>query len=393
MFLRLEGQSGMKIVRTFGFWVFAVGLCLVGCGPLRGASLGSDARIVAYNEANSLVIHSLVDRRADRRIPIKEAGPPSCSPDGKWIVVPAPKSTLLLDRDGSAVGILPRVDPPIAWNPNSSEFVGCRNRSAVVVHIASRKIVRSYPLPIKPLEAIWLGEGRSMAFCSSDTLATVEDGRVHSLNIHAKEIHLAVNEKERRLIWVAIGPNLDFPDLEDETGQSHLQVQIMPFPYSPEKATSLPLNPLFVNWARYDLTSGTEIFTEAYLNSGLVNERNLVFSWVPSISPDGNFVVQVQIFDHSPKGELFKLITVERQLSQTTNSTERTDLQRSASDLSKRVVLTIHWSILHLGSKPLKREIVHTSRDFDRPLIAWSSDSRHIAFVMKNGSFVRDVGQ
>jgi hypothetical protein len=109
---------------------------------------------------------------------------------------------------------------------------------------------------------------------------------------------------------------------------------------------------------------------------------------LPSISPDGKWLIQVQVFDRSSNQELRSLIRLERQVVMAKSKEEQSSLQYSANELAKSVSLYAHWSIVHLGGAQPSREVFHASHDFNRPLITWSADSRQIAFVLKDRSFV-----
>ena len=365
----------MDRIHTLGLVAMATCLCLVGCGPTRGASLSPDAQVIAYNNNDTVVIHSFVDRRADRRIQIREAEAPSYSPDGNWLVVPAEKKTFLMNRDGEQVGLLPKISPPIAWNPDSSEFVGRRGSTAVVVHIRSRSVVRTYDLPIEPTSAVWMGPGRNMAFCSDDALATVVGGRVFHKKLRAANVSLGFDTQQGRLKWVETAA---LPSLKNLLSKLKLPT----------------VDPVTVNSCTPELTD-VRVLRDSVGSEVIPNAKpNLAFVTVESVSPNGRYVALSLIFDESPHGILHRyryLHLLQEDGVLVGHAQEQERIKREIKDLEMRLRFRIEFVVKDVDANSSPFKVIFDSKVepaiilFKWPVLAWAQDSSCVAIVSATG--------
>jgi hypothetical protein len=224
-----------------------------------------------------------------------------------------------------------------------------------------------------------------MAFSSTDSVATVIDGHVHTTKLKTEAIHLAYNAHQDRLVLLEIGPIRRLLN-NDLAPSIDIGSVIVDNPIPPIDGNAS------VNTADLKLTRVTELYSGAYMASSPSQIPGLAFSWIQSISPDGKHLVQVRGYDRSPYNLLKRVLLTEQQAQGAHRRSERDNLEIEATRLAKGLKFWLEWSILTPGDGPLKSVVVHASYEEDHPMIAWSSDSRKVAFVMKNRTFTKNLG-
>jgi len=272
--------------------VFVVG-GLAGCKPQMQADLSPDGRTVALTDDRGLVLRDVAGKQPDTLIRLDEARSPQFSPDGKWIVIEHSEFAVLVERVSGKLVKLPLISPPFAWKPDSSELVGVRDNTALVVHIPSRTVVRSYKLLEKPQFAVWLGDGRDMAFSSIHKLMSIHDGALSSRTTDRFISVLGVDRSRRKVVWAE---SLGQPVNPFMVNLDSVRRRTIGFPRSEflikESALSFKEEPTQIG--------------KATLADSLGSKGRLSVPASISISPDGSHLAFLGIVDSSEPGLMEK---------------------------------------------------------------------------------------
>ena len=173
---------------------------VAGCKPSIEADLSPNGRTAAITRDRGLLFRDTSGQASDRLVSLKGPESPVYSPDGKWVVVASGKKTYLVEESTGYLSLIPSISPPYAWKPDSSELCGTRANQAVVVHVASKEVCRTYALPENPEHAIWLGTQRDLAFTRGHRLHVVTNGKVQSLNVDGSITSIAQKEKSQTIV-------------------------------------------------------------------------------------------------------------------------------------------------------------------------------------------------
>ncbi len=336
-----------------------VGLC--GCKPPMEADISPDGNSTVIADSRGVVIHDVQNREPDRVFPIKNAQSPRFSPDGKWIALWQSNKTTLLDaRSGSQI-TLPRIDPPFLWSPDNSEVVGIRGKTAVVVHVRSRSVVRKYSLPDVPNHGVWLGHDRDLVFSCPRMLVSVIDGKVSIHRTDQLIETVGINSNNHRVVWV------EASNTKEPKGMNNFDVSVK------EIDTSM---------------QGTETLVLKSTSDRLLGEPGrLCMPTTLSISPDGRQLAILGITDVSRPGLVDELMALEAKNQN--SSHPKTSRQKELESQLRLASMCQTTRLDGLDIRPI--QIVSSEGFAFFWSVSWTSNGQQIAVGLNDKVFVKSI--
>ncbi len=349
---------------NLGPWVLVSLICVAaGCGPTPDADLSPDGKLVAFTNADGLILHETSGKHPDMVVHLKDTNTPKFSPDSRWIAMEQRDNTVILETSGPKKIVIKGVSGPYAWRPDGTELVGAHQRKALVIHLASKQIVRSYALSAPPSCALWMGDDRDMAFASGNLLTVFRHGIANSHQVSGSVVAMSLDSVRHRLVWAEA-----FSRSEQEIQDVDFSIEASDFAFSKCET----------------------ILRRIKADQLMASKGRVVEPTSISISPAGDRIAVVGFVDASEPGLMQRYSDLggfnRRKLSKAqlerVNSVEK---QLKFDAVCAVTPLTNRWTVM-AKRVPLK--------DADWPLQAkWTSDGNTVALVTGESAYLMPVNQ
>jgi hypothetical protein len=345
-----------------------LGAGLAGCSPGIDADLSPDGTTVVQASDKGLSLGPSDGTGAGRIVVPGAVGSPRFSPDGSkvvaWATTNPPRALLVDAKTGNSKALGATLWPPYAWKPDGTEVLGWSDeKTAAVYHLASREVVRTYPVA-RPQFACWLPGGRDFAVAYGDSVSVLRQGQIVRQKAELERIE-TLGLVANRLVWIETQENQG-----DPTVPSQLRVRAM------------------------DLDSGA-VSTIRDIDDASVKLGGKVFlmPYTVSIAPRSSRMAVGGLVLTSPEGVWQRAVAVDKRLRDHPNDAKA---RREMKMLEKQLKFEAVTAIIGLD-KDESFVLARTGnlKDFsDAPHdLRWSADGTKLAMVYRSDTKVVSVPQ
>jgi hypothetical protein len=231
-----------------------------------------------------------------------------------------------------------------------------------VIHIPSLSVVRAYQLPEEPKYAVWVGNGRDLAFASAHKIISIQHGDLSSKSVEGNVCVFGVDRSRQSVLWA-------------ET-----------------RSTTLPNNvpdaQILIKECPMDLIGTPTVFGNATVAEALGAEGRFTWPTSLSVSPDGSRIAFVGVVDASQPG----LMSRYAELGGFNQGSVSKSLRSRLREMEKQMRFESVCTTLSLRGTAIRPTKLITRSAFNLySASTWSEDGQTLAVVLDNEVLTRKV--